>query len=232
MEMNLPEQMGYDRAMVVFSPEGRLFQIEYAKQAVDKGTTTIGIRYNKGVVLAAIKLVPDLFVANKLEKVFKIDDHIGATTCGIVADGRVLIDFARVKAQVNRMTYGEPIEITSLTREIANRSQMFTQYAGIRPYGVSLLIGGHDGEPRLFETDPPGTMKEWYAQALGRGSVAAKKVLKKEYKQGMSKEATIKLAVRALKAGEKIVNSKTLEIAIIEDKFQAFSQEEVKRAIQ
>ena len=231
MEMNLPEQMGYDRAMVVFSPEGRLFQIEYAKQAVDKGTTTIGIRYSAGVVLAAIKLVPELFVADKHEKVFKIDEHIGATTCGIVADGRVLVDFARVKAQVNRLTYGEPIEITSLVKEIANRAQMFTQYAGIRPYGVSLLIGGRDDYPRLFETDPPGTMKEWYAHALGRGSVAAKKILKREYRQNMSRDAAIKLAIKALRAGEKSVNAKTLEIAIIEDKYKAFTPEEVKKAL-
>ncbi len=231
MEMKLPEQMGYDRAMVVFSPEGRLFQIEYAKQAVDKGTTTVGVRYSDGVLLAAIKLVPDLFVTDKQEKVFKIDEHIGAATCGIVADGRVIVDYARVKAQTNRITYGEPIQITSLVKELADRAQMYTQYAGIRPYGVSLLIGGCNKGPRLFETDPPGTMKEWYAHALGRGSSAAKKVLKKGYKQSLSQEDAVKLAVKALKAGEKKLNVKTVEIAAVEDKFRAFGPKEIKKAL-
>ncbi|RLI97041.1 MAG: proteasome subunit alpha [Candidatus Aenigmatarchaeota archaeon] len=230
MEIPMSEHMAYDRAIVVFSPEGRLYQVEYARQAVDKATTTLGIVFKNGVALIATKIIPELSVQVTSEKIFKIDEHIGAATCGLIADSRVLIDFARIQAQINRITYNEPIEIRALVKEIGDRKQIFTQYAGIRPYGVSLLIGGMDGKPHLYETDPSGTIREWKAHVIGRGADAGRKVLIKKYKENINKEDAIKLGLEALKAAKENLTPKSVEIGIVEDKkFNMLGTEEVKK---
>lgn len=226
------KQMGYDRAIVVFSPEGRMYQIEYARKAVEKATTAIGVTFSDGVILAATKSIQKLLVPESIEKIAKIDDHIGAAACGILADGRVLLDYARVRAQINRMTYNEPIELIMLVKDISDREQRFTQIGGVRPYGASLLLAGHNEKPHLFETDPSGTIREWKAQALGRGSKEAKKVLLEEYKESMKKDAAVNLALKALKTGEKKLSSRGLEIGIVENKkFRMFDKNELKEAM-
>lgn len=209
--------MAYDRAIVVFSPEGRMYQVEYARKAVNKATTTLGVLFKNGVVLMAAKQTSKLLVSNKGEKINSIDNHMIAGTCGILADSRVLIDFARIKAQVNRITYDEPIEVNALVKEIADRHQRFTQMAGLRPYGVSLLVAGSDGYPHLYETDPSGTIREWKAHSIGRGSLKATKVLLTDYKENMTKDQAIALALNALKAGEENVTPNNVEIGVIED---------------
>ncbi len=218
MELQAPRQMAYDRAIVVFSPEGRMYQVEYARKAVTKESTTLGVVFKNGIVLMAAKQTAKLLVSNKEEKISAIDEHIMGGTCGILADSRVLIDFARIKAQVNRITYDEPIEVNALMKEIADRNQKFTQMAGLRPYGVSLLMAGTDGEAHLYETDPSGTIREWKAHAIGRGSPKAGKILQTEYKDNLTKDQAITLALKALKAGEEKLTSSNLEIGIIEDK--------------
>ncbi len=233
MEVQPPmKQMGYDRAIVVFSPEGRMYQIEYARKAVEKATTAVGVTHADGVALVATKSIQKLIVPESIEKISKIDDHIGAAACGILADGRVLVDYARVRAQINKMTFGEPIELIALVKDISDREQRFTQIGGLRPYGASLLLAGHNERPHLFETDPSGTIREWRAQALGRGSKEAKKVLIEEYKEGMKKDAAISLALKALKTGEKKLSSRAVEIGIIENKrFRMLDKNEIKEAV-
>ena len=233
MEIQPPmKQMGYDRAMIVFSPEGRMYQIEYARKAVEKATTTVGVVFAGGVVLVATKTLQKLMVPESVEKISKIDEHIGTASCGILADCRVLVDYARVKSQMNRMTFSEPIELIALVKDISDRKQRFTQVGGIRPYGASLLVAGSDGEPHLFETDPSGTLREWRAHSIGRGSKEAKKVLIDEYKEGMPKEKAIDIALKALKTGEKKLNSKAVEIGIIENKkFRILNKNEIKDAV-
>lgn len=227
----IPQKMAYDRASIVFSPEGRLYQVEYARQAVEKASTTVGIVFKGGIALLATKLKPKLLVS-KNEKVFKIDDHIGLAACGLIADSRALIDFARVQAQINRITYGEPIEVTALVKEISDRKQVFTQYAGIRPYGVSLLIAGTDGSHHLFETDPSGTLREWKAHAIGRGAAQAKKLLVKKHKDNMKKDEAIKLGIQVLRQVEKKVNIENLEIGVVEGKkFKIFTPNEIKKSL-
>ena len=115
--------MGYDRAIVVFSPEGRMYQVEYARKAVEKATTAVGIVFNGGVAFVAARSVQKLLIPESTEKISKIDDHVGAASCGILADCRVLLDYARIKAQINKMTYGEPIEILALVKDISDRKQ-------------------------------------------------------------------------------------------------------------
>ncbi|MFH0832983.1 MAG: archaeal proteasome endopeptidase complex subunit alpha [Candidatus Aenigmatarchaeota archaeon] len=218
MEIAPPmKQMGYDRAMIVFSPEGRMYQIEYARKAVEKATTAVGIVFANGVALVATRSMQKLLVPESIEKVSKIDEHIGSATCGILADCRVLVDYARTRCQVNRITYNEPIEISALVKDICDREQRFTQMGGLRPYGVGMLIAGVNEGPHLFETDPSGTLREWKAHAIGRGSKDARKVLIDEYKEGMSKDRAIDLALKSLKSGEKKLASRSVEIGIIEN---------------
>ena len=194
------QMMGYDRASTMFSPDGRLLQVEYAKGAVQQGSTAIGMVCKDGVVLVADKRVVDkLMVAESVEKIFQIDDHIGASAIGAVMDGRVLLERAQVIAQQHKVTYGVPIDVLTLVKEICNIKQFYTQYGGARPFGVSLMFVGVDDEPTLFVTDPMGTFFEYKATAVGEAENEVKEILNKEYKESMTMEEGIKLAVKALK---------------------------------
>src|SRR3990172_1539410 len=139
----IPEMMGYDRAIVTFSPDGRLFQVEYAREAVKRGTTSLGLIFDGGVVLAAHRMLAELGLENAgSDKVHQIDDNLGAAISGFLADGRILVDVGRVKAQVYRLTYDEPLNILGAVKEIADRRQLYTKSGGVRPFGVAFLVGG------------------------------------------------------------------------------------------
>lgn len=230
--MQMPGKLGYDRAIVVFSPDGRLFQVEYAREAVKRGPTSLGITYKKGVVFAGIKHVDELSMENgENKKIHQIDEHIGVATSGIIADSRVLVDKARIKAQVYKITYDEPIDVYSLVKEIADLKQMHTQLAGLRPMGVSLLVGGvNDKDSSLFETDPGGAMFGWKAQAIGKKSSEVRDFLKKKWKENLTREKALSLAVKALKKAEKDLNEKTLDLAYIEKEgFERLGNKEKKK---
>ena len=193
-------QMGYDRAITVFSPDGRLYQVEYAREAVKRGTTAVGIKAKDGVVLIVDKRVSSkLLEASSIEKIFKIDEHIGVASSGLVGDARALVDRARVECQINRVTYDEPIEVEALSKKLCDHMQTLTQYGGIRPYGTALLIAGvSDGEVRLFETDPSGTLLEYKATGIGIGRPAAMKVFEEEYNPETEIKDAIPLGLKAL----------------------------------
>ena len=160
MEM-ISENMGYDRAITTFSPDGRLFQVEYAREAVKKGGCVVSICLNKKekmIIFCTKKRQSNIVLS--IEKIFKIDDHIAAASAGLIADARLLIEDSRIKAQQNQIMYDEPISVFALAKYIADKKQVYTQYAGVRPYGVSLLIGGINNKARLYETDPSGFMVE------------------------------------------------------------------------
>lgn len=211
-----PDYMAYDRTIVVFSPDGRLLQVEYARQMVKNGSTSVGIRTKDGVILGTVKISMPLAVPESYKKIYEIDDHIAMVSSGSLADARDLADMARIKAQINRITYGESISVSSLTKYICDRKHLVTQYAGVRPYGVGLLIGGVDKTgARLFETEPSGTMIEWKAQAIGRGADKAKSILTKEYKDGMDKNAGIKLLLKVLKASDKEAKPETVDMVFV-----------------
>lgn len=209
--------MAYDRTIVVFSPDGRLLQVEYAREMVKSGSTSIGVKVRNAVILGALKVTMPLVVKESYKKTYQIDDHITVASSGSLADARELIDIARIKAQVNRITYNQPISVSSLTKHLVDRKHMVTQYAGVRPYGVGLLIGGIDETgSRLYETEPSGTMIEWKAQAIGRGAEKARRILNKEYKDNMDIKTGLKLLLKALKAGEKDATSENIEVVIQE----------------
>ena len=226
-------QMGYDRAITVFSPDGRLYQVEYAREAVKRGTTAVGIKAKDGVVLIVDKRVSSkLLEASSIEKIFKIDEHIGVASSGLVGDARALVDRARVECQINRVSYDEPIEVEALSKKLCDHMQSLTQYGGIRPYGTALLIAGvSDGEVRLFETDPSGTLLEYKATGIGIGRPAAMKVFEEEYNPETEIKDAIPLGLKALhSATEGKFDVDQVEIGMIEKAnpvFKKMSRQEV-----
>jgi proteasome alpha subunit len=226
-----PSYMAYDRTIVVFSPDGRLLQVEYARQMVKNGSTSLGVKTANAVVLGAVKPSMPLAVTESYKKIYEVDNHVGVVSSGSLADARDLVEYARVKAQVNRITYGEPISVSSLTKQVVDRKHLVTQYAGVRPYGVGLLIGGIDENgSSLYETEPSGTMIGWKAQAIGRGAEKAKKILNSGYKDSMSIDDGIKLLLKALKSGEKTVTSGNVEVVVVKkDDIKTLSKEELKK---
>ncbi|MEK6979443.1 MAG: archaeal proteasome endopeptidase complex subunit alpha [Candidatus Micrarchaeota archaeon] len=210
----------YDRAITVFSPDGRLFQVEYAKEAVKRGATAIGIVAKDGVVLVAYKATHSkLALADSLRKVFDIDSHISVTASGLIADARRLVDMARVDAQRHRITYNEPANVESISKSICDLMQVYTQYGGIRPFGVSLLIAGVDSKPRLFEAEPSGAMTGYLADSVGSGKKEVDEYLEKNYKESITVEDAIELGISALKkAVDAKLSPENVDISYIEVK--------------
>lgn len=191
----------YDRAITVFSPDGRLFQVEYALETVNRGATIVGIVCQEGIVLGAEeKLESKLQDSDFTWKLFPVDTHIGAAVVGLGSDARILIDQARVFCQSNRLMYDEPIDVEVLSKRIGDIKQLYTQHAGVRPFGVSIIFGGVDKTgSRLFSTDPSGTYRAYKAVAVGIGRETVEGVLKAEYRDNMTLEDAAKLAVKCLK---------------------------------
>lgn len=230
MQMTNQQQAQYDRGITIFSPDGRLFQVEYAKEAVKKGATALGVVYEDGVVLAATRSTEDLRVRNP-EKVFKIAEHIGIATSGLVADGRTLVDETRNEAQRYLMTYDEEIPTPTLAKFVADRCQQFTQYGGVRPYGVSTISGGvKDGEPKVYHTDPSGTLNQWNAIAIGKGGNEATEHLEENWKKDLSEDKAVELAVESLRAGEEDIDIENIELATVdtEDHYKRVGPEELE----
>jgi len=191
---------GYDMAITQFSPEGRLFQVEYAIEAVRRGTTAIVCKNDGSVVFAVEKKFSKLQEPWGSEKIFKIDDHIGIAISGLTADARVLIDKARLQSQINILSYDEKISIKDVTLHICEQKQAYTQNAGVRPFGVSFLIGGIDSfGPSIYLTDPSGASWGYKAQAIGSGATEARSFLEKNYKDNLSDEELLLLPIKAIR---------------------------------
>jgi proteasome alpha subunit len=231
------QNAGYDRAITVFSPDGRLFQVEYAREAVKRGTTSLGVKSEEGIVLVVDKRTTSKLVETKsIEKIFQIDKHIGAATSGLVADARSLIERARLESQIYKITYSEPIRIEALAKKICDMKQMYTQNGGVRPFGSALIIGGiYDGKCKLFETDPSGALIEYKATAIGSGRNDAMAVFEEKYQDDLSLNDAIDLALDAVyEATEGKTTAESVEIAIIEkdsEKYRKLSQDEVSSYI-
>ncbi|MEM3851774.1 MAG: archaeal proteasome endopeptidase complex subunit alpha [Methanomassiliicoccales archaeon] len=231
-----PGQMAYDRAITVFSPDGRLFQVEYAREAVRRGTTTVGIKFKDGVALVVDKRIASrLMEPTSMEKIYLIDEHIGCATSGLVADARVLVDNARVISQVNKITYGEKIGVEALVKRICDYKQQYTQYGGVRPFGISLLVAGVDDTgAHLFETDPSGGLASYKASSIGAGRTVVMDFFEENYKEELSADDAIVLALRGLKkAIEEELNPKAVEIGMVRvnENFRKLAIEEVEKYV-
>jgi len=223
----------YDRAITVFSPDGRLFQVEYALETVNKGATIVGIACAEGIVLGAEEKIESKLQDPEYSwKIFEVDSHLGSTVVGLGSDARILIDQARIFAQSNRLMYDEPIDVEIITKRISDVKQLYTQHAGVRPFGVSIIFGGVDKTGnRIFSTDPSGSYRAYKAVAIGIGKETVENILKEEYKDGMSLEDAIKLGVNCLvKSLEARSETPRVKIAVIPTstkKFKMLSDEEI-----
>jgi proteasome alpha subunit len=218
------QQQAYDRGITIFSPDGRLYQVEYAREAVSRGTASVGVRTPDGVVLAANRRVRSpLMERSSVEKLHKIDEHIGIASAGHVADARQLIDFARRRAQTERLRYSEPIPVETLTKSVTDHIQEYTQTGGARPFGVALLVGGiYDGEPRLYETDPSGTPYEWKATAVGGDRKEIQETLEAGYSEDIDLDGGIELAVEALVSANEDLEPGNVELSTVAADTEAF----------
>lgn len=197
----MPHQlMGYDRAITMFSPDGRLLQVEYAKKTVRQGSTAIGMVCSDGVLLVADKRIIDkLVIPESVEKIFQIDTHIAATASGILSDARVLIERSQIKAQQHSVTYDSPIDTLSVVKDICSLKQVCTQSGGLRPFGVSIIMAGVDMDgPKLFETDPTGIYFQYRATVIGEGETEIEEILDKEYSEKLTIEEALRVAISAL----------------------------------
>lgn len=195
----LPAAAGYDRAITVFSPDGRLYQVEYAIETVRRGTLAVGIKSKDGVVLAVEEKARKLQVSDVTQKIFQIDDHIGVAAAGYIPDARTQVDHARFFAQSNRLIYDEPVDVEGVAKNLADMAQQFTQYAGVRPYGVALILAGVDKNgASLYQTDPSGTYIGYDAVAIGNGSDQVNEFLEKNYHTDVSMEEASSLALESI----------------------------------
>ncbi|MCI4373352.1 MAG: archaeal proteasome endopeptidase complex subunit alpha [Thermoplasmata archaeon] len=219
MEMQ-PGQMAYDRASTVFSPDGRLFQVEYALQAIQMGGTAVAVTYDTGIIFVAFRNLPtsSLAESGSIEKSFAIDTGLGCVTAGLIADSRVLVEFLRVEAQRHRLTFGETAPYAVLGHALGTLLQQFTQFGGTRPFAVSLLLGGfNNGAPGLIELDPSGATIGWKAYAIGRNRRAVADFLEEKVTDHLAEEAAFKLAVQAVAEGSPTpFQPEALDVAILE----------------
>ena len=208
--------------------------MEYAKEAVKRGSTALGIVFKDGVILATVKPAGKLVVSDSSEKIFQVDDHMAAVAAGFLADARSLMQMVRVRAQMHKITYEEPVDVWNIGKVIGNRMQLITQYGGLRPFGVSMLLAGVDKTgAHLLETDPSGTLFEWKAQAIGRGAVLANKTLNQKWKDNMSEKEALDLALDIIDKTEKSDKEKreiVTDLAIIrkDGRFKKVGEEYIK----
>jgi len=228
----------YDRGVNTFSPEGRLFQVEYAIEAIKLGSTAIGIQTSEGVVLAVEKRVTSpLIVADSIEKIFEVDGHLGCAMSGLIADSRTLIDRARVEAQNHWFTYNENMSVESVTQSVSNLALAFGDDdaepgAMSRPFGVALLFAGIDENgPQLFHLDPSGTFLRYDAKAIGSASEGAQQSLQDVYHKSMNLETATKEVMKILKqVMEEKLTSTNIELAIVtkEKGFHRYSNKQLE----
>eukprot|EP00123_Amoebidium_parasiticum_P019367 comp24760_c0_seq1/m.46873 comp24760_c0_seq1/g.46873 ORF comp24760_c0_seq1/g.46873 comp24760_c0_seq1/m.46873 type:complete len:244 (-) comp24760_c0_seq1:64-795(-) len=232
----------YDRGVNTFSPEGRLFQVEYAIEAIKLGSTAIGIKTSEGVVLCVEKRITSpLMVPDSIVKIVELDAHVGCAMSGLTADARTMIDHARVEAQNHWFTYNEKIKIESITQAVCDLALRFgegddgEERVMSRPFGVSLLIAGVDEKgPQLFHTDPTGTFFAYDAKAIGSGSEGAQTALQDSYHKSMTLEEAEVLGLGTLKQvmEEKVTNT-NVEVAVVtKEGFRVYTKDQVEAVIE
>jgi len=225
----------YDEAITIFSPEGRIYQVEYALELVKRGAPVSGVLTKEGVALAAVEILQNSLEDRRFsKKLFEFDTHVAAVIAGNSPDARVLVREARYACQGHRMTYDEPIGIESLVSGIGDILQQYTQNAGVRPFGVSMVVAGVDASgPRLITTDPSGSYRGYKAAALGMNSEKGREILEKKYKANLSLDEAITLSIEALKAAHtndlKPENVNAAIIPIETKTFTKITEEEVKK---
>jgi len=225
---------GYDMTPTMYSPDGRIYQVEYAIETVKRGTIAIGIRSKEGVIVAVEEIPRSLQTANITQKIFQVDYHIGIAAAGYIPDARVQVDNARFFSQGNKLTYDEPVEVETVAKHLADQCHQFTQYSGVRPYGVALIIAGVDQKGQsVFVTDPSGTYVPYAAVAIGAGSDEVNDFLEKTYKDDLSLEDAAALAIAAIKlkseAKDGVKNVKMAKVSNEKKVLEKISQSDLEK---
>ena len=190
---------GYDMTPTMYSPDGRIYQVEYAIETVKRGTLAIGIKSKEGVIMAVEEKPRSLQTSNVAQKIFQVDYHVGVAAAGYIPDARVQVDNARMFSAGNRLNYDESVEVETVAKYLADQCHQFTQYSGVRPYGVALIIAGVDQKGQaLYVTDPSGTFVPYSAVAIGAGSDEVTDFLEKTYSEDLSLEDAAALAIAAI----------------------------------
>ena len=224
---------GYDMTPTMYSPDGRIYQVEYAIETVKRGTLAIGISSKQGVIMAVEEKPRTLQTSNVTQKIFQVDYHIGVAAAGYIPDARVQVDGARFFSQGNRMTYDESVEVATVAKHLADQAHQFTQYGGVRPNGVSMIIAGIDqkGES-IYVTDPSGTYVQFSAIAIGAGSDDVNAFLEKHYKDDLSLEDAAALAIAAInlkvEAKDAVNNIKMAKITTESKTFEKVSESDLQ----
>ena len=228
---------GYDMTPTMYSPDGRIYQVEYAIETVKRGTLAIGVKCKDGVIIAVEENPRALQVSSITQKIFQVDKHIGVAAAGYIPDARVQVDNARFFSQSNKMTYDEPVEVETVAKHLADQCHQFTQYSGVRPYGVALIIAGVDQKGgTIYVTDPSGTYVSYAAVAIGASSEEVTEFLEKNYKPEMTIEDGAALATAAInlksepKDGAKHV--KMSWVKLDKQLFEKVSESDVEKFIQ
>ena len=225
---------GYDMTPTMYSPDGRIYQVEYAIETVKRGTLAIGVASKEGVIMAVEEKPRTLQSTDVTQKIFQVDYHIGVAAAGYIPDARVQVDSARFFSQGNRMTYDESVEVATVAKHLADQAHQFTQYGGVRPNGVSMIIAGVDqkGES-IYVTDPSGTYVQFAAIAIGAGSEDVNTFLEKNYKEDLSLEDAAALAIAAinLKAEKKegVNDIKMAKISTESKTFEKISEADLQK---
>ncbi|MGH1568405.1 MAG: archaeal proteasome endopeptidase complex subunit alpha [Nitrosopumilus sp.] len=225
---------GYDMTPTMYSPDGRIYQVEYAIETVKRGTLAIGIRSKEGVIMAVEEKPRTLQTSNITQKIFQVDYHIGVAAAGYIPDARVQVDGARFFSQGNRMTYDESVEVATVAKHLADQAHQFTQYGGVRPNGVSMIIAGIDqkGES-IYVTDPSGTYVQFAAVAIGAGADDVNAFLEKHYKDDLSLDDAAALAIAAInlkaEAKEDINHIKMAKVTSEAKVFEKVSESDLQK---
>ncbi|MFB6304376.1 MAG: archaeal proteasome endopeptidase complex subunit alpha [Haloferacaceae archaeon] len=231
--MNGNERQAYDRGTSLYSPDGRIYQVEYAREAVSRGAPAVGVRTEEGVVLAAVvKARSSLQVEESVEKLHEIDEHIGTATAGHAADARRLVDIARQTAQRERIRYGESIDPDPLVTAIADQVQEYTQSGGTRPFGAALLVGSyHEDESALYALGPEGVPETWRAAVIGAGGDDIRSYLEDHYDADAGVDAAVGTALAALDAGNDDLSAEDVVVAVVDDEgYRQLSTDDVTEA--
>ena len=224
---------GYDMTPTMYSPDGRIYQVEYAIETVKRGTLAIGISSKEGVIMAVEEKPRTLQTKNITQKIFQVDYHIGVAAAGYIPDARVQVDGARFFSQGNRMTYDESVEVGTVAKHLADQAHQFTQYGGVRPNGVSMIIAGIDqkGES-IYVTDPSGTYVQFSAVAIGAGADDVNAFLEKHYKEDLSLEDAAALAIASInlkaEAKDGVNNIKMAKITTAAKVFEKVSESDLQ----
>mmetsp|Transcript_30915 Transcript_30915/g.100650 ORF Transcript_30915/g.100650 Transcript_30915/m.100650 type:complete len:241 (+) Transcript_30915:87-809(+) len=237
--MSFMTRSEYDRGVNTFSPEGRLFQVEYAIEAIKLGSTAVGIKTSEGVVLAVEKRITSVLMEpQSVEKIMEVDSHVGVAMSGLTGDARTLVNHARVETQNHRFTYGEPMSTESCTQSLCDLALRFGEGDDdgdrmSRPFGVALLVAGFDESgPALYHTDPSGTFVQYDAKAIGSGAEGAQSNLQETFRADMTLDEAQVLALSTVKAvmEEKVTNT-NIDIATVAPTYKLFTTDEVQAVI-